>query len=344
MQSASAAVVQETGTVPAASSSSQSTALPVYVSSSSSMIVPASPSVYPMTMWTQTAPSLPGPPGMPRTPGTPGPPGIPSASISSTANARPAAMDPSASLRPMPLPAPVPSNSAAAAVHQQLYPPYHSQPAMAPPPQGHWLQPPQVSGLQRPPYMPYPTGLPAPFPLPVRGIPPSMPLPDSQPPGVSPVVPPVGTSPATAGSGQPTSSVGTQSPPPGIGMLAFQAKVGLRLKFITVINFMWHYADQDKQSDGNTGTNGEIAKSEDSDLWTAHKTETGAVYYYNSLTGQSTYERPSSFKGEVVGTQNTVSSILTLLLSSNFACGMNTFFPSVLQSDKVPVQSTPVST
>eukprot|EP00268_Persea_americana_P023274 TRINITY_DN22924_c0_g1_i1.p1 TRINITY_DN22924_c0_g1~~TRINITY_DN22924_c0_g1_i1.p1 ORF type:complete len:1089 (-),score=274.03 TRINITY_DN22924_c0_g1_i1:759-4025(-) len=283
--SASAAVVQETGTVPAASSSSQSTALPAYVSSSSSMIVPASPSVYPMTMWMQTTPSLPGPPGMPRTPGTPGPPGIPSASISSTANARPAAMDPSASLRPMPLPSPVPPNSAAVAVHQQLYPPYHSQPAMAPPPQGHWLQPPQVSGLQRPPYMPYPTGLPAPFPLPVRGIPPSMPLPDSQPPGVFPVVPPVGTSPATAGSGQPTSSVGTQSPPPGI--------------------------DQDKQSDGNTSTNGEIAKSEDADLWTAHKTETGAVYYYNSLTGQSTYERPSCFKGE---------------------------------SDKVPVQSTPVST
>lgn len=36
-----------------------------------------------------------------------------------------------------------------------------------------------------------------------------------------------------------------------------------------------------------------------SDAWTAHKTETGVVYYYNAVTGQSTYERPADFKGEV---------------------------------------------
>lgn len=290
--------MQEAGTVPAASSSSQSTALPLHASSSSSVIVPASPNAYPMTMWMQTAPSLPGPPGMPGTPGTPGPPGIPS-----PANARPTGMDPSASLRPMPSPAPVPSHSAAVAVHQKLYPPYHPQTAMAPSPQGHWLQPPQVSGLQRPPFMPCPTALPALFPLPVRGMPPSVPLPDSQPPGVSPVVPLVGTSPATAGLGQPAISVSAQSPPPGIGMFGISIQDCIMIKFITVIKFLWHFADQDKQSDGISNGNGAIAKNEDADLWTAHKTETGAVYYYNSLTGQSTYERPSSFKGEVVGTQ-----------------------------------------
>lgn len=34
------------------------------------------------------------------------------------------------------------------------------------------------------------------------------------------------------------------------------------------------------------------------DVWTAHKTDNGAVYYYNSVTAQSTYTRPDGFKGE----------------------------------------------
>ncbi|KAJ4784305.1 Pre-mRNA-processing protein 40C [Rhynchospora pubera] len=33
-------------------------------------------------------------------------------------------------------------------------------------------------------------------------------------------------------------------------------------------------------------------------VWTAHKTEAGLIYYYNSLTGKSTYEKPVGFKGE----------------------------------------------
>ncbi|KAF4396791.1 hypothetical protein F8388_004759 [Cannabis sativa] len=40
---------------------------------------------------------------------------------------------------------------------------------------------------------------------------------------------------------------------------------------------------------GNQGT-------EQSDPWTAHKTETGVVYYYNALTGGSTYDKPPDFK------------------------------------------------
>ncbi|GJM84851.1 hypothetical protein PR202_ga00561 [Eleusine coracana subsp. coracana] len=38
--------------------------------------------------------------------------------------------------------------------------------------------------------------------------------------------------------------------------------------------------------------------AQDSDAWSAHKTETGAVYYYNALTGESTYHRPPGYKGE----------------------------------------------
>ncbi|KAG6557468.1 hypothetical protein Mapa_000741 [Marchantia paleacea] len=34
------------------------------------------------------------------------------------------------------------------------------------------------------------------------------------------------------------------------------------------------------------------------DAWTAHKTADGAVYYYNSVTGRSTYDKPAGFTGE----------------------------------------------
>ncbi|KAL2641453.1 hypothetical protein R1flu_009040 [Riccia fluitans] len=36
------------------------------------------------------------------------------------------------------------------------------------------------------------------------------------------------------------------------------------------------------------------------DAWTAHKTANGAVYYYNSMTGKSTYDKPPGFTGEAM--------------------------------------------
>lgn len=50
------------------------------------------------------------------------------------------------------------------------------------------------------------------------------------------------------------------------------------------------------------------------DAWTAHKTESGTIYYYNALTGESTYERPVSFNKEVITMLD--SSLLTLNLQS----------------------------
>lgn len=41
------------------------------------------------------------------------------------------------------------------------------------------------------------------------------------------------------------------------------------------------------------------AVNEQLEAWTAHKTETGVVYYYNALTGESTYNKPVGLKGEV---------------------------------------------
>ncbi|KAF8407472.1 hypothetical protein HHK36_006606 [Tetracentron sinense] len=272
----SAAVAQDARNVTPESSSSQSFPLHTHISSSSSITASTTLNLRPPTLLMPTSLSYPGLPRMPGTPGTPGPPGIdPSASFPSTVTVRPAAMDSSSSalLRSiMPSTSPVPSHPA---VQQQIYPLYPSLPAMAPHPQGFWLQPPQIGGLPRPPFMPYPGVLPGTFPLAVRAMPlPSVPLPDSQPPGVTPLGPGEYPSAFVDSGHQLASSSGMQPdlPPPGIDNN-------------TRINDL---ASKDRGSVNN----------EQIDAWTAHKTDAGAVYYYNAVTGESTYEKPSGFKGE----------------------------------------------
>ncbi|XP_068646945.1 pre-mRNA-processing protein 40C-like isoform X2 [Aristolochia californica] len=232
-----------------------SVGFPISASSQSAVALEAAQKNLPISVTTAhesgNVPTFPWPP--PMMPGNAGPPTVlPLPSLSSTAIGRPMTMDPSsASLRPM-------------------YPP---PPAMVPPSQAPWFHPPQVSGLQRPPFVPYPGVIPGSFQIPMRGTSiPSLPLPDSQPPGVPPVGPPGGTSTEPFGPVQPANSFGTQLPPPGTG--------------------------QDKQVNDLTGKDDMNSKKDDLDAWTAHKTESGVVYYYNALTGESTYERPSSFKGE----------------------------------------------
>lgn len=51
------------------------------------------------------------------------------------------------------------------------------------------------------------------------------------------------------------------------------------------------------------------------DDWTAHKTEAGIIYYYNALTGESTYEKPSGFKGEVFSEKFSIVSNVNKFLS-----------------------------
>jgi transcription elongation regulator 1 len=181
-----------------ASAISQSVSLPADTSSSSTITVSSTFSQAPS--WMPSAPSFSMPPGMP---GTPGPPGIAmSAPISSNPTVPSSAMDSSSSAVPRP---------------PMLTNPY----AMAPPPQALWLQPPQMGVIPRsPPFLPYPAAFPGPFPLPARGMPlPSVPLPDSQPPGVTPV----GFATATSASSAPghlfsgTLGMQTELPPPGIG-------------------------------------------------------------------------------------------------------------------------------
>jgi hypothetical protein len=64
------------------------------------------------------------------------------------------------------------------------------------------------------------------------------------------------------------------------------------------INITWCFVDYRKHVE-EVGTQDGAAVNEQLDAWTAHKTETGVVYYYNALTGQSTYDKPPGFKGEV---------------------------------------------
>uniref|UniRef100_A0A2N9IEN5 Pre-mRNA-processing protein 40C n=1 Tax=Fagus sylvatica TaxID=28930 RepID=A0A2N9IEN5_FAGSY len=249
----SIAVTQEAGNLSSASAISQSVSLPADTSSSSTITVSSTFSQAPS--WMPSAPSFSMPPGMT---GTPGPPGIAmSAPISSNPTVPSSAMDSSSSAVPRP---------------PMLTNPY----AMAPPPQALWLQPPQMGVIPRsPPFLPYPAAFPGPFPLPARGMPlPSVPLPDSQPPGVTPV----GFATATSASSAPghlfsgTLGMQTELPPPGIDYRKHVEEVGTQ--------------------DG-------AAVNEQLDAWTAHKTETGVVYYYNALTGQSTYDKPPGFKGEL---------------------------------------------
>ncbi|XP_050275850.1 pre-mRNA-processing protein 40C isoform X2 [Quercus robur] len=265
----SSAVSQEAGNLTSAPAISQSFSLPADSSSSSTITV--SSTLSQATSWMPSAPSFSIPPGMPGTPGTPGPPGIAMSAPISSSTLQASAMDSSSSAVPRPLmpTAPVVSNSA---VQPQICTPYAPFPAMAPP-QGLWLQPPQMGGIPRLPFLPYPAAFPGPFPLPAHGMPlPSVPLPDSQPPGVTPV----GTATATAASSAPdhlmsgTLGMQTELPPPDIRKHVEEVQI----------------------PDG-------AAVDEQLDAWTAHKTETGAVYYYNALTGQSTYDKPLGFMGEL---------------------------------------------
>lgn len=128
-------------------------------------------------------------------------------------------------------------------------------------------------GGVRPPFFAYSSAYPGPFPSPGHGMthPPSA---DSQPPGVYSMGMPVAISTSSATpANQLSASTGLQRelPPLGIG---------------------------DNKAVNNESNKVGAVVNEQSDVWTAHKTESGVVYYYNALTGESTYVKPAGFKGE----------------------------------------------
>lgn len=220
------------------------------------------------------------PPGLPRTPGTLAPQGlVPSAPMTQPSVA--------ADSLPLGVQRPImPTMPSSNAVQQQTYPTYPSLPVMAASPQALWMHPPPIRGMSRQPFLSYPAAFPGSFPPPGHGMPyPSVSLPDSQPPGVVPVghsyaIPMSSSASVHQLPGAP--GMQTELPPPGIDNH----------------NHLHH-----------SGTRDNAAVSEPSHAWTAHKTDTGVFYYYNAVTGVSTYEKPPGFK----------------------------------EPEKVPVQPTPVS-
>lgn len=55
------------------------------------------------------------------------------------------------------------------------------------------------------------------------------------------------------------------------------------------ISIAWGFAD-------DRGRGNDVGANENLDAWTAHKTDTGIVYYYNAVTRKSTYEKPAGFR------------------------------------------------
>ncbi|KAG8657638.1 hypothetical protein MANES_03G080900v8 [Manihot esculenta] len=267
----SSASVPQASALSAASTVSQSIPLPLHSPSSSTKTLSSSPNLGPSPSHIPITTPFLVPPGSAGTPVTPGPSGLvscapmtlPSVAVDSASNSV---------QRPIMLATTTASNPV---VQQQNYPTYPSLPAIAASPQGLWFQPPQIGGMPRPPFMPYPTVFTGSFPLPAHAVSrPSFPSHDSQPPGVTPI--------GTAGANPPLSSasghqyIGTpgmqkELPPPGID-------------------------DKDNTYDISSMDN--AANNEPLDSWTAHKTVAGVVYYYNASTGESTYNRPAGFKGE----------------------------------------------
>lgn len=178
----------------------------------SSMPPPSDPNYRPTTSWMPTAPTFPVHPVMPGPPGNPGPPGLAKPGVIPCSPAAPSTGTDSSStavLRQNMLTAPIASDPTAS----QKGLPYPPIPSMVAPPQGFWLQPPQMSGVLRPPFLqyPHPAGFPGPFPFPARGVHlPAVPVPDSQPPGVTPVGA-VGTFASSTSIHQPRGTGGLQT-------------------------------------------------------------------------------------------------------------------------------------
>lgn len=216
MQDTSAAAAQASARSSAAIAS-QSVSLPLHSPSSSTMNVSPSPSLGQATSQVSTNTSFPVPPGLPGIAGLSASPGLapstpmtlPSAAVGSASSA---VHRPTMPTRPASSPV----------VHQQVYPTYPSLPAMAASPPALWLQPPQLGGMPRTPFLPYPAVFSGTFPLLAHGIPhPSVSLPDSQPPGVIPAGTVSSNTMFSASSHQlvGTPVMQTELPPPGIGML-----------------------------------------------------------------------------------------------------------------------------
>ncbi|KAM0835758.1 hypothetical protein ACQ4PT_062738 [Festuca glaucescens] len=158
------------------------------------------------------------------------------------------------------LPQASPSGAVPRTAQQQFYPSHPSAPGIVPP-QPLWGYPPKPTSFQQAPFYSYPPGPLGPLGRPMIGTSAvTTSLTNIQPPGITTGGDPKEPPSTNPGSVQPIHS--SVEPHP----------TGLEHKSTTGI--------------------------QDSDAWSAHKTEAGVLYYYNALTGESTYQRPPDYKGE----------------------------------------------
>ncbi|KAL6883761.1 hypothetical protein ACP4OV_011175 [Aristida adscensionis] len=153
---------------------------------------------------------------------------------------------------------------------QPFYPSYPSAPGIIPP-QPLWghPHPQQPTGFQQTPFQLYPAGPVGPHGRPM--------VVTSTVATASSNIPPPGISTGGDWNNQASTNPGSEQP---TSTSAEQPSSG-------------HVGQTNDQLEGKSNTS-----VQDSDAWSAHKTESGAIYYYNALTGESTYQKPPTYKGE----------------------------------------------
>lgn len=171
-----------------ASTVSQSVSLPAPPTSNSAANGSLIPNLIPATSSVPPASSFHIHQLVPGTPMVPGPPGTsPSLPVVSTS---PVVLFPPSDSSASSIPGPnmhATPNSINTSGRPQICGSFPSLTPVVSPPHAIWFQPPQLGGMPRPPFLPY-SAFHGPLPFPARGMPlPSVPLPDPQPPGVTPV-------------------------------------------------------------------------------------------------------------------------------------------------------------
>ncbi|KAH7421006.1 hypothetical protein KP509_13G036100 [Ceratopteris richardii] len=160
---------------------------------------------------------------------------------------------------------------------------------------------PYINVLPVPQLLPWAQGQPRPFP-------PFVNVPNPYLPPIRPVVPVVANSSMTKTSSDST----TPLAPPGEQEKTVKASATEGDKVLSVSSLSGQVVNgQPTPNTSNTiSISSNVTESalgselsskvmEVADVWTAHRTLEGNVYYYNSVTGESTYEKPAGFHGEV---------------------------------------------
>ena len=229
-------------------------------------------------------------------------PGQPSAIVSNPTSLLGRPIVPSAA----PLPQTTPPIATQGVTPQNSQPPFYSSYPSGPaivPPQPLWPHPhpPQPTGFQQPPFQSYPAAPVGSLGRPIVGVSAvNAAFANVQPPGVSTGGDRKIQASTNPGSEQPTHA---STEPDSTGNVFTGFDIWSCFFILTILLIMFNAAGHGGQvnerleDNRNTGV-------QDSDAWSAHKTETGVVYYYNALTGESTYQKPTGFKGEVVAQRN----------------------------------------